>query len=466
MGKFNDKRKYQFNVIESYLKNNYVICITSLSQKLNVDRKTARKLLDQYNDGELLALNHGHTGKTKQNIELKETIVDLYSNTLISLQSINSRVKLNFNVFFSLFVPDDLKDKLCKKTVHNYLLQSGIYSPRSNRATKRRIRKEAKKNKTLNKFIKILDKYENEKKTRPYYGKNDLHFGEVVEIDACQDYWFNDEKYHIYSAVDASTSLVLAIHIEKEETTNGYYILLRKLMKSYGKPALIKTDKRRSFWNNIDTQSLMEITLNDLGIMLQCDSCPTFKPHVERMFEVMQDWIPVLAAHHKIDTLESFRDNYEIFLKALNYNKDEKINYDESCFIEIDDQEYDMLYPKIKVKMNNNLYFSIGGKAYAPFALDGKRHVLKNNGTLMIVNNVDKDEMFTVFKNQKFIIKEVSQEDIFADEWQHIQSHRIKLERQRAKMIETNRNVSKALELRERRIIAAENKLKARGIQI
>ncbi len=145
MGKFNDKRKYQYNVIESYLKNNYDICITSLSEKLNVDRKTAKKLLDQYNDGELLTLNHGHTGKIKQDIELKDIIVDLYRKTLISLQSINSRVKLNFNVFFCIFVPDELKKKMCRKTVHNYLLQSGIYSPRSNRATKRRIRKEAKK---------------------------------------------------------------------------------------------------------------------------------------------------------------------------------------------------------------------------------------------------------------------------------------------------------------------------------
>ncbi len=466
MGKFNDKRKYQYNVIQSFIKNNPKVSISKLSDKLNTDRKTTSKLLEQYYDGTMLTIQHGHTGTIKQDKELKESIVEFYKNTLISLQSVNSRIKLNFNVFYELFLTKELKEKVCKKTMHNYLLESGIYSPRSNRSTKRRIRKEARKDKTIQQVIKILDKYEKEVKTRPYYGKNDLKFGEVVELDACQDFWFNDEKYHLYSAIDASTSLVLAIHIEKEETTNGYYILLRKLMKLYGKPMLIKTDKRRSFWNNVDTQSLMEVTLNELGIMLQCDSCPTFKPHVERMFEVMQDWIPVLAAKENITTLESFKDNYEIFIKALNYNKTKKINYNESYFIPIKDEEYEMLYPKIKVRMNNNLYFSIGGKAYAPFGSDGKRHVMKNNSYLMIINNVDKNEMFTIFKGKRFEIREVSQEDIFADEWSYIQAHKLKLEQEKWKLMETNRHVIKALDERERRLTAAENKLKSLGIDI
>ena len=54
-------------------------------------------------------------------------------------------------------------------------------------------------------------------------------FGDTVEIDTCQHSWYNDEKVHLYRAVDAGSGFVLVEHVEKEETSMGYLSLIRKL---------------------------------------------------------------------------------------------------------------------------------------------------------------------------------------------------------------------------------------------
>ncbi len=91
MGKFNDKRKYQNNVIESFIRNNTEVNITRLSEKLNVTRKTASMLLRQFNDSTLLTIQHGHTGTSKQNTSLKEEVIIREHRFFIKSRSVDSK---------------------------------------------------------------------------------------------------------------------------------------------------------------------------------------------------------------------------------------------------------------------------------------------------------------------------------------------------------------------------------------
>ena len=86
-------------------------------------------------------------------------------------------------------------------------------------------------------------------------------FGELVQIDASIHDWLasSDEKWALYTAIDDATSIVLAAHIARVESTEGYFELLRRIMVTYGVPrTLFKSQRDRlvnflkNFINNRD----------------------------------------------------------------------------------------------------------------------------------------------------------------------------------------------------------------------
>ncbi|MBU4690831.1 hypothetical protein [Mycoplasma zalophi] len=100
----------------------------------------------------------------------------------------------------------------------------------------------------INKISKELDKniaFVSRKNKGSY-----LNFGEIVEIDATEHWWNCNSKFNIYVAVDRATGIILALHAEKEETNQGYMILLEDLFSKWGFPVLIRTNKRRTFYGN------------------------------------------------------------------------------------------------------------------------------------------------------------------------------------------------------------------------
>ncbi|MCF0238348.1 MAG: hypothetical protein HUK24_07085 [Sphaerochaetaceae bacterium] len=134
--------------------------------------------------------------------------------------------------------------------------------------------------------------------------------------------------------MDAATGKLLAAHAEKEETTAGYYILFRHAFKRYGVPREIRTDKRRTFWLNNSTQSLMGESLANFDIALSCSSNPDFKPNVERANGTMQKFLPCLLHQRGIKTFDKFQEfvaNEFVDLYNKHYKKD--FNNEESNFI-------------------------------------------------------------------------------------------------------------------------------------
>lgn len=86
--------------------------------------------------------------------------------------------------------------------------------------------------------------------------------------------------------------------MEKEETTQGYYIiLLDRLFKKFSLPETIKTDCRISFIDNrnqeYDTQ--LSLALTHLGITVKCSSDPQFKATVERCNRTIQNNLPYIV---------------------------------------------------------------------------------------------------------------------------------------------------------------------------
>ena len=108
-------------------------------------------------------------------------------------------------------------------------------------------------------------------------------FGEEIQMDACEKVWFGNVVTYLHLAVDKATKKVLFAWFDYEEITRGYFILLFNIIVNYGIPKKIKADNRNSFSNqegNVDTTQFGKIC-NILGIELETNSNPRFKPNVE-----------------------------------------------------------------------------------------------------------------------------------------------------------------------------------------
>lgn len=278
-----------------------------------------------------------------------------------------------------------------------------IFSPRTHKSTKRKFRKK------LEDEIKTATKQQKEKLRAKLVLSEDAHprqprcqyFGEELQMDACIHPWFGNEKTALHAAIDDSTGHVVGLYFDKQETLNGYYNITHQILKNYGIPFLIKTDKRTVFEYKKKASSKVEedtftqysYACKQLGIQIKTSSVPEFKPRVERLFQTLQQRLPQelrIAQITTIDEANKFLKQFIIqynnkFALCINHNKsvfekqpsDEKINLILAvlCQRVVDSGhsiKYNNEYFRFINKTGTPIYFNKGTKCTVIKALDGQ----------------------------------------------------------------------------------------------
>ena len=413
--KFLNKRIYQKDVIEDWIKKG-AKNKSELARRLHITRQHTNKLICLYYN-ETILNPHKNSLNVDKNQEIREIIADKYLKYCDEIAKF--RDDSSFRPTFTDFYENkNIQERyeITYRTVCNYLDQSLIYSPQAKRKTKRKIKKLRKEleNPKID-FAKLEQQEEinQARKIKPYRGKTSGEFGEVVEIDASQHRWFNNEKFHIYIAIDRRSGMLLAFHIEKEETTAGYCHLLTDLFNDFGLPKKIITDKRRTFWRGLDSDSLMKSTLNELGIELFCSSQATAKPTVERTFRSLQGFLPSYFYKKQINTVEQISSIRPEIINAFNIkykkNPDNLKNY----FRNTDEINIeDALALKYKLKIHKGSYLTFNGQFLAPFNEQNQRMLLAPGKRVILNLNLKTDEYFVKHEGKKYPLKPVSDEDI------------------------------------------------------
>ena len=423
--KFLNKRNYQKDIIESWIKKG-AKNKSELAQKLQITRKHANFLICEYYKGTILN-PHKNTLNVNKNQRTKEEIVQKYLEYCSAIWLFRSDDSFlpTFLDFYQNCIEGNYQ--ISYRTVCNYLSEYLIYSPQSRRKTKKRIRKLRKEmqNPTID-FTQLEKQAEVDqaRKIKPYRGKTSGEFGEVVEIDASQHRWFNNQKFYIYIAIDRRSGMLLAFHIEKEETTVGYCHLLSELFTNFGLPQKIITDKRRTFWNGIDGHSLMQQTLNELGIKLFCSSQATAKPTVERTFRTLQGFLPSFFYKNNIKSIEQVSSISKTIIEIFNTkfkktNSNLKNYFSETNHINIDEA----MALKYKLKIHKGSYLSFNGQFLAPFNEQNQRMLLAPGKFVILNINLKTNEYFIKHENKKYLLKSVSDEDIIANFQKMISNH-------------------------------------------
>ena len=292
------------------------------ANKLNLSVRQINRLISGYKEYGKESFVHGNRGRKPKyslTVEFKNYIEELY-------------VTKYFDCTYTLF-SEMLAERenifLSVAEVGQILRERFIASPKTQKATLKRLKKELLKQKENSK-----SKKENSKIQQQIVALEDAHptqprcvyFGEEIQIDASIHLWFGKEKTALHAAIDDSTGTVVAAYFDAQETLKGYYNVLFQVLTKYGIPYLFKADKRTVFEykkkgtisDEDNTFTQFAYACSQLGTSIKTSSTPEFKPRIERLFGTFQNRLNVALRLANITTIEEANAFLPAFLEKYN----------------------------------------------------------------------------------------------------------------------------------------------------
>lgn len=263
--------------------------------------------------------NRGHKPVHTLDKETTSLVLDLYRTKYWNA---------NFTHYSELLVKYE-NISISNSAIRSILIQELILSPKANRSTKKRIKKqleEQKKKITSKKEIsKITDNILEIEEAHPRRPRC-AYFGEMIQMDASLHQWFGSKKVQLHIAVDDATGVIVGAYFDHQETLNGYYNILSQILKSHGIPYMFFTDRRTIFeYKKTKSPSVEEDTFTQfgyackqLGVEIKTSSVPQAKGRVERIFQTLQSRLPIELRLAGIITLEQANIFLNSYIKEYN----------------------------------------------------------------------------------------------------------------------------------------------------
>jgi hypothetical protein len=189
-------------------------------------------------------------------------------------------------------------------TVHRILTQAGIKSPKKHRKRKSHHRRKRKPQK-----------------------------GMLVQIDASPHEWIiGGELFTLHGAIDDATGEILALFFTPNECMEGYFEIIRQIVKNYGIPMSLYCDRHTIFVSPNDGKLSIEDQLKgktvnltqfgrameELGITIIKANSPQAKGRIEKLWDTLQSRLPVEFKIRGIDTMEAANAFLSQFIVAYN----------------------------------------------------------------------------------------------------------------------------------------------------
>jgi len=209
----------------------------------------------------------------------------------------------NFNHFVELLEEHE-GIKVSYASVHRILTQAGIKSPKKHRKRKSHHRRKRKPQK-----------------------------GMLVQIDASPHEWIiGGELFTLHGAIDDATGEILALFFTPNECMEGYFEIIRQIVKNHGIPMSLYCDRHTIFVSPNDGKLSIEDQLKgktvnltqfgrameELGITIIKANSPQAKGRIEKLWDTLQSRLPVEFKIRGIDTMEAANAFLSQFIVAYN----------------------------------------------------------------------------------------------------------------------------------------------------
>ena len=239
----------------------YRLPVTQAAEIMGVSERHTKRLLAAYRKDGAAALAHGNRGRRPHN-----AVLETAAAAVVQLAS-NGYAGANHSHFTELLREREGID-LSRPTVRRILVKAGMGSPRSRRSQQHRFRR----------------------RRMPQEGM-------LVQIDGSQHPWLEDRgpKLGLLIAVDDATGTVAQAVFRTAEDTRGYLVLLEGLVRQWGMPLALYSDRHAAFKYNarqkpvpVETTQFARV-MRELGTQQIFALSPQAKGRVERMLETFQD---------------------------------------------------------------------------------------------------------------------------------------------------------------------------------
>lgn len=171
------------------------------------------------------------------------------------------------------------------------------------------------------------------RRTKRYHCRRDpkASFGMMLQLDASHHQWFGTlgPKLALHGAIDDATGFVWA-YFEEQETTHGYFEVMRQVFSDKGLPMSLYTDRHSIFHpieqkdcaesqrQNLKAQTQFGRAMEELGIKIIPAYTPQAKGRIERVWQTFQDRLVVELRLAGIQDEESAQIFLQSYLKNHN----------------------------------------------------------------------------------------------------------------------------------------------------
>ena len=273
----NQQEQARIQVLNSVLE--YQLPIAQAAEIMGVSERHTKRLLAAYRKVGPAALAHGNRGRRPHN-----AIPEVAAAAVVKLAS-NGYAGANHTHLTELLREREGID-LSRPTLRRILVKAGIGSPR------RRMPQE----------------------------------GMLVQIDGSHHPWLEDRgpKLTLLIAVDDATGTVAQAVFRTTEDTRGYLVLPEGLIRQWGIPLALYSDRHAAFKYNARQKPVpVETTrfagvMRELGIQQIFALSPQAKGRVERMLETFQDRLVTELRLAGASNIDQAKEVLQEFLPKIN----------------------------------------------------------------------------------------------------------------------------------------------------
>lgn len=317
----NDKERKKYEIIDKVINKEMTRKEASIELSLSLRQidKLKRKYITDGKDG-FVHKNRGKSNPNKKDKTLIQEIEDLY---------LEKYYDHNFEHFYEDFIYG--KFNISYDVMLKTFTKDGIISPLAHKNTIKAYNeeimaliKDKKDDLTKEKIELYKSRIIETEKAHTRRSSNLYVFGQEVQMDACEKYWFGGIVSYLHLAVDKATKKVLFGWFEFEEITRGYYVLLFHIIINYGIPEKIKADNRSTFTANNAKDKAKTLTqfgkvCERLNIVLHTTSVSTAKANVERENETFKNRLIAELRRETITTIDEANDYLNnVFIPKMN----------------------------------------------------------------------------------------------------------------------------------------------------
>ena len=227
---------------------------------MGVSARHTRRLLAAYREEGAAALAHGNRGRRPANATLDSLATDAVVLARTRYAGVN-------HTHLSELLREREGIDIGRTTLHKILTDAGVSSPRRRRPPKHRVRRQR----------------------MPCEGM-------LIQIDGSYHRWLGEDEpqFTLLLAVDDATGCVVNALFCELENARDYFLLMKGLIRSYGIPLALYTDRHSVFKHTPPSESASAPTqfsraMGEIGVQLIFARSPQAKGRVERTAGTLQD---------------------------------------------------------------------------------------------------------------------------------------------------------------------------------